>query len=66
MTPVIPAPEQRLQTAWRRLAPYPGGKWLFSRLLGWTAPYSGTIGARVVELEPGYARVTLRDRKSVV
>jgi acyl-coenzyme A thioesterase PaaI-like protein len=60
-----PAPGQSIRDAWRRLAPLPGGKWLFSRLLGWRAPYTGTIGARVIVLEPGHARVELADRHRI-
>ncbi len=56
---------ERLLSTWQRLAPLPGGKWLFSRLLGWAAPYTGSIGARVELLEPGHVRVSLRDRRAV-
>jgi acyl-coenzyme A thioesterase PaaI-like protein len=65
MPPVIPAPGQRLRDSWRRLSALPGGTWLFSRLLGWMAPYSGSIGAHVLSLEPGHARVALADRRRV-
>lgn len=65
MPPIVPAPGQRLRSLWSRLSPYPGGKWLFSRILGRMAPYSGTIGSRVEQLEPGHARVVLADRRRV-
>jgi uncharacterized protein (TIGR00369 family) len=59
------APGERLRASWRRLSKLPGGKTLFSLLVGWMTPYSGTLGARVQELDPGWCRVTLRDHRRV-
>lgn len=58
-------PIARLQSLWQRLQGVPGGNWLFSRMLGWFIPYTGTIGADVKELRPGYALMQLRDRRRV-
>ncbi len=57
--------ENALQRAWRLLSPWPGGKFLFSKLIGWLAPYTGTVKAQVVELRKGYCKVQMRDRRSV-
>lgn len=54
-----------IREAWDRLHKLPGGKAIFSRLVGMAAPYTGSIGARVVELGHGRSRVTLRDRRAV-
>ena len=58
-------PGARLRAAWRRLAPLPGGKRLFSWLIRWMVPYSGTTRPLVLELGDGIARVRMADRRGV-
>jgi acyl-coenzyme A thioesterase PaaI-like protein len=47
------------------LSPWPGGRWLFSVILGQIVPYTGTVHPRIVELRPGHVRAQMRDRRIV-
>ena len=66
MTPIkLNAEPGTILTWWSRLSPLPAGRKIFSLGLGWMAPYSRSIGALVEEIKPGYARVSMKDRRRV-
>ncbi|MBT8091556.1 MAG: DUF4442 domain-containing protein, partial [Gammaproteobacteria bacterium] len=50
---------------WRRFSGWPGGKWLFSRMVCWKAPYFATIRPRFQTLGPGFCVVTMKKRRAV-
>jgi acyl-coenzyme A thioesterase PaaI-like protein len=54
-----------IRDTWDRMAAIPGGKLVFSRLVGVAAPYTGSMGARIVDLGRGFARTELSDRRKV-
>jgi acyl-coenzyme A thioesterase PaaI-like protein len=49
-------------TWWRRLKAVPLGRTMFGFALGIAVPYSGSISAAILELEPGHARLEMPDR----
>lgn len=53
-----------LQT-YRKLASWPLGKYLFSKGIGWRAPFFSTIDARVQDYREGLAVCKMRDRRAV-
>ncbi len=55
----------RVRRAWEIAESIPFGKQIMSRLVGRLAPYTGTIGAVIVELEQGRSKVVLEDRAAV-
>lgn len=63
--PRAATPGETMRRAWARLSPLPGGRWLFSKLVGWKAPYTGSIKPRVEALEPGFCRVAIRERRAL-
>lgn len=54
-----------LSSVWSRLSKLPAGNRVFSRFVGRMAPYTGTIGATVLELRDGYCRTQLKERHAV-
>ena len=65
MAKSLDAPGGKIALWWKRLSRFPGGRTVFSILIGRMAPYTGSMGARIQELGPGYSRWTLRDRRGV-
>ena len=61
----LDAPGGSLARWWQRLGGTAYGRTLFSIMIGRTAPYTSTIGARVEELRQGYSRWSLRDRRRI-
>lgn len=54
----------RLYQYWQKLHNKPLGPWLFNKILAVNVPYSGSIKARVMALEPGRCRVLLPYRRA--
>lgn len=52
--------------AWEKLSGLPCGKWLFSRVVCWKAPYFGSIRPAFVSLRPGHCEVRMAKRRGVL
>lgn len=66
MTFKFPSPSESFsstfRTLWKKLGPLPGGKLIFSRLIGRWVPYTGSISATIDSLEVGRAEILMKDR----
>ena len=58
-------PRPTIASAWAHSLKLPFGRRVFAKLIKRMVPYSGTIGASVLELRDGYARAELPDRPPV-
>lgn len=50
--------------SWERLSNIPGGKRVFTKVLGTLIPYTGSVPVTVKALKPGSSVVELRDKRS--
>ena len=55
----------RTPRVFRRLSRFPFGKVLYSKLVNFYAPYTGTIRAVVIDLIPGRCTTEMKDRRSI-
>ena len=62
-TPRKASAGDRLLRAWRTLSPLPAGRWLFTQLVKRMIPYTGSVNPRMELLEPGHARISIRQRR---
>lgn len=53
-------------STWQRLSKWPGGKWAFSKLLCWKAPYFASVKLRFAALRPGYCEVHIKKHRAVL
>ena len=51
-----------LMREWKLAKRLPLGRALFSASLRWFVPYTGSLGAQVLEISPGHCRVRLKER----
>ena len=59
------SPGTQLRILWVRLSRFPGGRWIFNKILGWKIPYTGKLRATILMLEPGHVKAQLRERRAV-
>jgi acyl-coenzyme A thioesterase PaaI-like protein len=58
-------PQPSVLSLYNRFAPFPAGRWLFSRIICLKAPYFASIAPRIEALAPNLGVATLRHRRRV-
>ena len=53
-------------TTWEKLSGIPCGKWLFSRIVSFKAPYFSSINPRFIDLKPGYCEIIVKKRRKIL
>lgn len=56
---------QTLKRWWGRVQAHSWARFIFSRILGFMIPYTGTVKAVILELKPGFAAIGIKDRRGL-
>ena len=59
------SPGSKMFSAWRSLSKLPAGSWLFTQLIKRMVPYTGSVDPRVEVLEPGFARISITQKRKL-
>ena len=59
------SPGSKMLSAWRSLSKLPAGSWLFTQLIKRMVPYTGSVDPRVEVLEPGFARISITQKRKL-
>jgi acyl-coenzyme A thioesterase PaaI-like protein len=54
-----------LVTAWKLLGRTPFDRWLFSQIIAFNSPYSGTVGGYVESIDIGSAKVSIKESRGL-
>ena len=58
--------EPKTLSLWKKLESKPGGKWAFSKMICFKAPYFGSIKPLFSELRPEYCKILTKKRRAVL
>lgn len=50
---------------WGKLERWELGRWLFSKVIGFVVPYTGTIKPSVIRIENGFAKIDMKNARRV-
>jgi acyl-coenzyme A thioesterase PaaI-like protein len=59
------SPGSKMLSAWRSLSKLPAGSWLFTQMIKRMVPYTGSVDPRVEVLEPGFARISITQKRKL-
>ncbi|MGB1298681.1 MAG: hotdog fold domain-containing protein [Psychrobium sp.] len=57
--------KNKILKLYERVSNWPAGQWLFSRMIGFKAPYFNSIDARIITLKANHCECVIKKKRSV-